>query len=132
MNWNWNIIFVVFTSIFLLITCYTMLEIKKFKSKEVHVTECTVEQKLEKFKKIKSDISSLEELNKIIVPQDHIIYYFPSKCPDYKQEFYLISVENGLDRYYVPEEKHLIIVNKNHHWNKKPDFDYWTSIEKES
>jgi hypothetical protein len=68
------------------------------------------------FKKIRSQLK---------IPDDHIAYYFPDECPSYKLEFYIIDIENGLEKYYVPEQNHLIVVSKDHRWTKEPEFIFW-------
>jgi hypothetical protein len=119
---NWKLVTVVLVSLILLVICYLTLDLQKyFVSKKVQepVHDLAV------VKKIKIDIPKEEDLRKIKIPEDHIAYYFPSECPSYKQEFFLIDTEEGLEKYYVPEEKHMIIVKKDHRWTKEPDFVHW-------
>jgi hypothetical protein len=119
---NWKLITVILISLILLVVCYLTLDLQK------HFQIKRNEQIQSEFftnKKIKLDIQKEEDLKKFNIPDGHIIYYFPDKCPDYKSEFFLIDNENGLDKYYIPEEKHIILVKKDHRWTKQPDFIYW-------
>jgi hypothetical protein len=64
---------------------------------------------------------SNEEFDNIIVPEDMSLYYFPEECPSYKEDTFLITKENDLDKYYIPEKNYLVLLNKQHTWTKKPD-----------
>jgi hypothetical protein len=84
--------------------------------------------------KIKMKIQKEEEMNKIIIPDEHIVYYFHSECPGYKEDILIVEknhIDNEeIENYYLPEEGHAIIVKKNHVWSKEPNFKFW-KLEKE-
>ena len=79
-------------------------------------------------KKIKKHLTE-EEFYNIKLPDSVLLYYFPEACPKITSSNILIQFnENGYDKYFVPEEKTLIVVNINHKWNKKPSgFIFWVS-----
>ena len=120
---NWKLVTVVIISFILIVTCYLTLDMQKyFITKKDSLKEPELDLNT---KKIKINISKEEDLKKIKIPDNHVIYYFPSKCPNYKEEFFLTETDEGLDKYYVPEEGYVIIIKKDHKWTKDPDFVYW-------
>lgn len=67
-----------------------------------------------------------EEFDNIKISENKVLYYFPEVCPSYKEDIFLHTKINGLDKYYIPERKYLIVINKNHTWTKNPDkLVYW-------
>ncbi len=65
-------------------------------------------------KKIKVKLTK-EEFDRIKIPENIAIFYFPEDCPDYTSEIYIVS--NILfERYFIPEKESLIIVEKDHKW----------------
>jgi len=136
---NWKLVTVMLISLILLIVCYMSLDLDKSKYQlivkrylkypagEVNQVEYT-DLSFGDSRKIKVDsqlIQKEDDLKKLKIPDDHVVYYFPGKCPSYKQDIFLISTEDGLDKYYVPEEYHLVLVQKTNRWSKEPDFTYW-------
>jgi hypothetical protein len=127
---TWKLVAVALLSLILLITCYLTLDIQRYISfplleKEELGQPKNYDELFMRFKKIKIDIQTEDDFKKINIPDEHTLYYFPSICPDYKQGVFITSIENGLSKYYVPEENHLILVKKDHIWTKQPDFNYW-------
>jgi hypothetical protein len=81
-----------------------------------------------KDKKIKHHIQNQEDFKKIKIPENMILYYFPGECPHYTKEIFLYVTSEGLDKYFVPEEKTLILVKKDHKWTNEPNgFLFWQS-----
>ncbi len=130
---NWKLVTVMLISLILLVVCYLTLDLDKSKyvkyfpgrEKEKEKESDNSYELFENSKKVKTDIQKEEDLKKIKIPDNYIVYYFPVKCPDYKQEFFLVSNEEGLEKYYLPEENHLILIKKEHKWTKDPNFVYW-------
>jgi hypothetical protein len=124
-NINWKLITVFLISLIIIVICHLSLDIQKyFPKKEKEQSEPEL---FENAKKIKLELNE-DDFKKIKAPDDSVLYYFPNKCPDYKQGFFLVSIENNLEKYYVPEEHHLILIKKDHKWTKEPDnLIYWKS-----
>jgi len=84
--------------------------------------------------KIKMKLSKEEEINKMIIPNEHVVYYFHSECPGYKEDILIIEKDHigneEIENYYLPEEGYIIVVKKNHMWSKEPDFKFW-KLERE-
>ncbi len=126
---NWKLVTVILISLILLIASYLTLVStadfqKYFITKKIQVQEpnynFTIHQK------IKIDIPKEEDFKVLKIPENYVGYYFFDKCPEYKQEFFLIDLtEEGLEKYHIPEQGYLIIVKKEHKWTKEPDFAYW-------
>lgn len=137
----WRLVAVVLISLVLLVVCYLTLDrgegVQRYFKYGQKNTEISVEHKPVGLTQNKFKMSFQKEedfknaINRIKtqlgLPDDYIAYYFPVKCPDYKLEFYIMDIEYGLEKYYVPEEGHLILVGKDHIWTKEPDFVYWKS-----
>lgn len=62
-----------------------------------------------------------EEFENMKIPENKVAYYFPEECPSYKNNVFLYTKINGLDKYYIPEQHYLIIINKDHTWTNNPD-----------
>jgi len=124
---NWKLITIILVSLILLIVCYLTLicplDIQKyFTNKKIQEKD----KPTYVLKKMKIDIPNEEYLKNIKLPENHIAYYFFSKCPEYKQEYFLVDhTVKDLEKYHVPEQGHLIIVKKDHKWTKEPNFEYW-------
>jgi len=138
---NWKLFTVIFMSLVLLILCYFTLDcltlsdnfqqLKYQHQPHQHQHQLYHEDndKVEnKTRKVKILIDKEDDLKGITIPSDYVVYYFPEKCPDYKSGYFLIDLSNDLEKYYIPEDNHLIIINKNHIWTKEPDFLYWKYI----
>jgi len=123
---NWKLITVVLVSFILLIACYLSLYQTNFviggKSSEKELVH-----NFDTVKKIKINFQNEEDFKKFHIPDGHTGYYFPTTCPSYKLEYFIVDKDEHLERYHVPEEGYLIIVKKEHLWTKEPDFTYWRS-----
>ena len=136
----WKLIAGVLISLILLVVCYLILDAQKYiKYLPGNVSAKIIQEPEHKpvglsQGKFKIDFSKEEDFKngfkklklQLKLTDDYVAYYFPIKCPDYRLEIYLLEVENGLEKYYVPEEGHLIVIKKDHVWTKEPDFLYWT------
>jgi hypothetical protein len=135
---NWKLVTVILISLILLIACYLTLDLQianvaLFKKVQDHSKEPISSTTLYT-KKIQIDLQE-DNFKNLKIPEDHVAYYFPTECPDYKLGFYIVDKEyrennkgDDLERYYIPEEKHLIIVKKDHIWTKEPNFTFWKNI----
>ena len=156
---NWKLIAVVLISLLLLAVCYLTIvyplptpSIVKnyFKKEQKEQKEPVHDPKA--IRKIKMAFSKEEdftnwctnyihnvfvngtnEFTSINDKQKHngyTVYYFPEGCPNYKLGYFLVDTDNdGHENYHVPEDKHVIIINKEHRWTKDtreiPNFNYW-------
>ena len=67
---------------------------------------------------------SEEQIEKLPHIEGMTLYYFPGDCPSYKEEVYIKTGKDGMERYYVPEKNSIILVDDSHSWTKDPsDFD---------
>jgi hypothetical protein len=133
MNFNWKLLTVILISLILLIVCYLSFDLRGYfsvKNQEPKEQPDSVQTS----KKIKMVIQKEEEFKNIRIPDNHVAYYFYEECPDYKLGYFIVDKEKrtdeneeGLERYHVPEQYHLIIVQKDHIWTKEPNFKYWKS-----
>jgi len=132
---NWKLVTVVLISLILLVVCYLTLDFQKYSdslpkyfnlsSKKIPVQEPTT---VFNSRKIKIDFTKEEDFKNVKLPDGHVGYYFFEECPSYKQEYFLIDfTDEGLEKYHVPEQGHLLVVKKDHKWSKEPNFTYWKS-----
>lgn len=140
---NWKLLVIIFAALILLVVCYILLmNPSLYKDKfsgggggggdsiDTNVLNVPHEIPNDTSRKFKINISNEEEFKtiaeKIKVLEGSTFYYFPEVCPSYRSEYYLIDKNDKmLERYYLPEEKHLIIVGPDHKWTKPPDFVHW-------
>jgi hypothetical protein len=71
-------------------------------------------------KKIYIELSK-EKFTSIEVPIDKMIYYFPEECPTYDKDIFIYIEIEGLEKYFLPEKKSLILINKGHKWTNTLD-----------
>jgi len=122
---NWKLIAIILISVILIIIGYSQWPVNHI------IKESTIDYNMfineTMSKKINNFVISEEELKKIKVPENMMIYYFPGDCPHYTQDMFIHIVSNGLDKYFVPETKSLILVKKDHKWTNEPkDFVFWS------
>lgn len=121
---NWKLAVVVIVSLFLLTICYLTVNLQanlQIKKETEYDFETKTPDQFKKFIGVQRE----EDLKKIKIPENHVIYFFPEKCPDYKSDCFLVNTVGGLDKYYLPEENYIIIIKKDHKWTKEPNFIYW-------
>jgi hypothetical protein len=127
---NWKLVTVVLISLILLVVCYLTLDFQRYFTLYSGTKKIPVHEPMTVFNshKIKTDIANEEDFKNIKLPDGYVGYYFFGECPSYKQEYFLIDLtDEGLEKYHVPQQGHLVIVKKDHWWSKEPNFTYWKS-----
>ncbi len=67
-----------------------------------------------------------DKFNDMEIKEGYNYYYFPDECPSYKEDFILMTLDEGVEKFFVPEKNHLICIHNNHKWIKEPkNFEYW-------
>jgi hypothetical protein len=61
------------------------------------------------------------KFDSITVPEDKTLYYFPEECPTYEMDIFLVSGEDEVEKYFIPEKNFLLLIEKDHKWTNPFD-----------
>jgi len=126
---NWKLIIILITLLIILLTyLFGYFGSPQWSKDQIitpHIDTTSIVINENVSKKIRQEITNQEEFKKIKVPDNMTLYYFPGECPDYTKDIFIYINSGGLDRYFVPEEKTLILVKKDHKWTSSINFLYW-------
>ena len=118
-SWKIVAIILIATTLLIIIGVYNNSVINTYSEPKINLDLESVSKKLNiKLNK--------EEFDKIKIPDNMVLYYFPEECPEYTKEMYMRIKLETFEKYFIPEKHTLIIIEKDHKWINEPTgFALW-------